>query len=171
MANKSLEQEIAILQKKLFAISDTAKKQSQNAFKQASPILISAIQGRAAESEKAHYRYSTPKINNKLRAPNGMGRIVATYMPGNLKRSIKTLIFRRSAAIFVGPKLDKQGSGGTFAGGRVDGYYAHWMEFGAPEAGIRPSPFVKPAVDAVGNTVLKFSAELLKREIEKAAVR
>jgi hypothetical protein len=169
--DRELAEEIASLKRKLFSISETAKKQSQKAFKEASPILISAIQGRAAQSEAAHYRYDTPKVSNKLRAPNGSGRIVATYMPGNLKRSFKALIFGRSAAVHVGPKLDKRGSGGVFSGGRVDGYYAHWMEYGAPEAGIKPTPFVRPAVDAAGMTTLRFAAELLKREITKEATR
>lgn len=161
--------EIEQLKKRLYAISDNAKKQSQTAFKQAAPILISAIQGRAPQSDAPHYRYKTPKIAGKLRAPNGMGKIHATYIPGNLKRSFKTLVFRKSASVYVGPKLDKQGSGGTFSGQRVDGYYAHWMEYGAPEAGIGPRPFVRPAVSAAGDTTLRLATQFLKREIEKAA--
>lgn len=164
-----LEREIEQLKKKLSAISVTAKKDSQKAFKEAAPILIAAIQSRAPESEEPHYRYKTPKILGRLRAPNGLGRIIATYMPGNLKRSFKTLVFRKSAAVFVGPKLDKKGGGGTFTGNRVDGFYAHWMEYGAPEAGIPPQPFVRPAADAAGGQTLKFAVELLKRAIERTA--
>jgi len=169
--DRELEAEIGALMKKLYSVSDTAKKRSQSAFKEAAPILISAIQARAPQSDAPHYRYDTPKIANKLRAPNGSGKIVATYMPGNLKRSFKTLVFRRSAAVFVGPKVDKRGSGGVFAGARADGYYAQWMEYGAPEAGIAPVPFVRPAVDAAGAQTLRFASELLRREINKAAVR
>lgn len=168
-ANIELQKEIDTLQKKLRAVSDTAKRQSQTAFKQAAPILISAIQGRAPQSDAPHFRYNTPKVSGNLRAPNGMGNIVATYMPGNLKRSFKTLVFRKSAAVHVGPKLDKQGRGGVFSGARVDGYYAHWMEYGAPEAGITPQPFVRPAVAASGPTTLRVATEFLKREINKAA--
>jgi HK97 gp10 family phage protein len=159
--------ELDLLRAKLKKIPDTAKKQAQTAFKQAAPILISAIQGRAPQSEAPHYRYSTPKLTNKLRAPNGSGRIVATYMPGNLKRSFKAFAFRRSASIYVGAKLDKSGSKGVFSGGRTDGYYAHWMEFGAPEIGLSPQPFIRPAVAAAGPQTIKFAAELLKRAIEK----
>lgn len=158
-----LEDEIDALLRKLYQVSNNAKKESRVAFRKAAPILISAIQSRARESEKAHYRYNTPKISNKLRAPNGMGRIVATYMPGNLKRSFKALIFRRSSAVFVGPKVDKQGSGGVFSGSRVDGFYAHWMEYGAPEAGIAPKPFVLPAVEQVGGRVLQIAIAELKK--------
>lgn len=117
-------------------------------------MLISAIQGRAPESEAPHSRYKG-------------GRIVATYYPGNLRRAFRTLVFRRSAAVFVGPKLDKAGSGGDFRGNRTDGYYAHWVEFGAPAAGLPPRPFVKPAADAAGPLVLRLATEFLKRKIEK----
>lgn len=166
-----LAKEIEVLKKKLYQVSNTAKKQSQAAFRKAAAPLITAIQNGAPQSDREHYRYSTPKIAGNLRAPNGEGRIVATYTPGNLKRSIKTLIFRKSAAVFVGPKVDKRGSGGTFSGARTDGYYAHWVEFGAPEAKIKPSPFVRPAAEAAGPTTLRIATQELKREIEKAATK
>lgn len=169
MIDRELEKELAKLKKKLYEISDNAKKESQTAFKQAAPLLISAIQGRAPESDAPHFRYDTPKIAGSLRAPNGMGKVVAKYMPGNLRRSFKTLVFRRSASVYVGPKLDKQGKGGVFTGNKVDGYYAHWMEFGAPEAGIRPQPFVRPAAESAGPVVLRLATQLLKRIIESKA--
>ena len=145
--------EINDLIRRLRRVSTTAKKDSQQAFKQATPVLISAIHGRAPESEAPHSRYSG-------------GRIAATYYPGNLRRAFRTLIFRRSAAVFVGPKLDKAGSGGDFKGNRADAYYAHWIEFGAPAAGLPPRPFVKPAADAAGPLVLRLATEFLKRKIE-----
>lgn len=169
--DKEFERELALLKKKLAAVSANAKKSSQGAFRQAAPILISAIQGRAPQSDAPHHRYDTPKLSSQLRAPNGLGKIVATYMPGNLRRSFKTLVFRKSAAVFVGPVLDKRGGGGTFSGARTDGYYAHWVEYGAPEAGIAPQPFVRPAVAAAGGTTLRLATEILKREIEKGATR
>lgn len=167
--DRELQRELAILKKKLYAISDNAKKESQDAFKQAAPLLISAIQVRTPQSDAPHFRYDTPKLSKRLRAPNGSGKIVATYMPGNLKRSFKTLVFRKSASVYVGPKLDKRGSGGTFAGARVDGYYAHWVEFGAPEAGIKPQSFVRPAAASAGPVVLRLATQLLKKVIENKA--
>lgn len=149
-----MQEEINTLIRRLRKVSTTARLESQNAFKEAAPVLISAIQGRAPESEAPHSRYKS-------------GRIVATYYPGNLRRAFRTLVFRRSAAVFVGPKLDKAGSGGDFRGNRTDGYYAHWVEFGAPAAGLPPRPFVKPAADAAGPLVLRLATEFLKRKIEK----
>lgn len=164
--NAQTQRELNLLIKQLRKVSDTAKKQSQKAFKEAAGPLVSAIQARAPQSEKAHHRYNTSKLSKSIRAPKGMGNIVATYQPGNLGRSFKTLTFRRSAAVFVGAKLAKGNNKGTFAGARTDGYYAHWMEYGAPGQNVPASPFVRPAVDAAGDLVLRIATDILKREIE-----
>lgn len=156
MSDAKLQQEVNDLMRKLRKVSTAAKRDSQQAFRQAAPVLISAIQGRAPVSEAPHSRYSG-------------GRIAATYHPGNLRRAFRALVFRRSAAVFVGPKLDKAGTGGDFRGNRADAYYAHWVEFGAPAAGLPPRPFVKPAVDAAGGLTLRLATEFLKRKIESAA--
>jgi len=167
----NIQGEVNELVRKLRAVSDNAKKQSQTVFKEAAGPLVAAIKARAPMSEKAHSRYSTPKASGKIRAPRGQGRIVATYNPGNLQRSFRTLTFRQSAAVFIGAKLEKGNARGTFSGSRTDGYYAHWMEYGAPGAGIPAQPFVRPAVDAAGGITLRFAAELLKREIEKSPLK
>ena len=140
----------------LYRVSDTAKRESRQAFKAASGVLIGAIQARAPESMEPHHRYSG-------------GRIVATYYPGNLRRGFKTLTFRRSSAVFIGPVVDKSGSGGEFRGARADAFYAPWVEFGAPGAGIAPQPFVKPAVQAAGDLTLRIATDFLKRKIEQHA--
>ncbi len=154
--DQRLQKEINELTAKLRKISLSARKDSQAIFKQAAGPLVSAIQGRAPESEKPHSRWLK-------------GKKVATYYPGNLARSFQVLIFNQSPAVFVGPKVNKTGPHGDFKGSRVDGYYAHWIEFGAPGAGIPPRPFVKPAVQAAGPVALRIATELLKREIEKNA--
>ncbi len=169
--DKDFEREMLELKRKLMALSSDAKKESQTAFRQAAPLLISAIQGRAPQSDAPHYRYDTPKLAKKLRAPNGGGRIVAKYIPGNLRRSFRTFAFRKAAAIWVGPKVAKGDASGVFSGNRSDAYYAHWTEYGAPEVGLGPRPFVAPAVAAAGPTTLRLAAELLKRIIEKNATR
>jgi HK97 gp10 family phage protein len=164
--NAETQRELTHLIKQLRKVSDTAKKQSQKAFKEAAGPLVSAIKARAPQSEKSHHRYNTSKLSKSIRAPKGMGNIVATYQPGNLGRSFKTLTFRRSAAVFVGAKLAKGNNKGTFAGARTDGYYAHWVEYGAPGQNVPASPFVRPAVDAAGDLVLRIATDILKREIE-----
>lgn len=162
-----LQREINDLIRKLQGLSKEVKKDSQDAFQEAAGPLVSAIKARAPQSEKPHYRYGTAKIAGGIRAPKGSGQIVATYMPGNLQRSFKTLKFRRSAAVFIGPNLAKGNKTGLFAGARTDAYYAHMVEFGT--ATTPPQPFVRPAVAAAGGITLRLATELLKRKIESYA--
>lgn len=164
-----LQKEISEAIAKLKGVSKAAGRASNRALTKAARPLIQEIRQNAPRSDEPHYRYSTPKLVGGLRAPKGEGRKVATYMPGNLERSFKVLKFRRSAAVFVGPKLDKTGSGGLFAGARTDAYYAHWVEYGAPAAGIPARPFVRPAVQSQQDNVLRIAVNELKLAIEQYA--
>jgi len=154
---KSIEQEVREAMKKLRLLPKefTTPKRRQILRKAAKP-LVNAAKANIPKSSKPHYRYKTSKVTNKLKAPKGKGRIIATYYPGNLRRSIKALTFRKSGSIFVGPRLSKRGKGqGTFGkGNRVDGYYANQMEFGNINmAGIfymrRAIPVAKQAVQKI----------------------
>lgn len=163
MMDAQLQREINDLIRKLQGLTDEVKKESQEAFREAAGPLVSAIKARAPQSDAPHYRYGTAKIAGGIRAPKGSGQVVATYMPGNLQRSFRTLKFRRSAAVFVGPNLAKSNKTGTFAGARTDAYYAHMVEFGTINQ--PPRPFVRPAVAAAGGLTLRLATELLKRKI------
>ena len=78
------------------------------------------------------------------------GKVVATYHPGNLKRSIALLDLKDKKNAYVGVKrMSKGKSKGEFRGSNVDGYYAHMVEYGRHKR-----PFIRPAVDAVGSKVL-----------------
>lgn len=167
-ANLTKEISAAIL--KLKGLSKAANRAVKGSLSKAAVPLLEEIQGRAPVSDEPHYRYSTPKASKKIKAPKGSGKIIATYMPGNLERSFETLRFRRAKnAVFVGPKFDKEGSTGTFSGQRTDGYYAAWQEFGAPNAGVPPRPFIGPSVAAVGSQVGRIAVDELKKAIEKYA--
>ena len=153
-------------------MSDEVKKQTIRIMSKAAAPLVEEIRFRAPVSDEPHNRYSTSKLVKGIRAPKGQGRVTATYMPGNLERSFNVLKFRRSkSAVYVGAKLDKSGSSGTFAGTRTDGYYAIWQEYGAPAAGVPPRPFVGPAVDAVKNEVLQIAVKEFERTIIKEATK
>lgn len=103
----------------------------------ASKPLVQAVKAATPVGTKEHSRYSK-------------GVKVATYKPGNLKRSMQVLRFRRAKnAVFVGPKL---------GGVRVDGYYAHIVE------GRRP--FFMPVIDAMASSVLSEAVALFKKDIE-----
>lgn len=113
------------------------------------------------------YRYSTPKVFGKLRAPKGSGKIAATYVPGNLRKSIQTLSFRRSSDVFVGPRTTKSKSG-VF--GRttstVDPYYAHMIHNGTVH---QPGqPFMTLAFQAKKHEALRIIRDELKKKIESA---
>ena len=109
---------------------------------EAAKPLLQAIKAATPVGTKEHSRYSR-------------GVKVATYKPGNLKRSMQTLRFRRATnAVFVGPKL---------GGARADGYYAHIVE------GRRP--FFAPVVNAMAPAVLKAAIELFKRDVDNFGQR
>lgn len=123
--------ELKVINKNLERILARFKgKERKKIVRPASKILIAKAQSNISDSDKPHKRYSTPKLSDKLRAPKGMGKVVATYYPGNLRKSIQELRLRRTFAILVGPRVNKRGSKGDFGKGkRVDGYYAHMVEF------------------------------------------
>lgn len=160
----ALQAELNTLIHKLDGIPGIVKRDRDRILTEAAGPLQSAIAGRAPQSDKPHQRYSTPKANRSTRAPKGMGVVVATYQPGNLRKSVQTLRFRRSKAVFIGPKVDKAG------GGKMpDGYYAHMVNFGTVHQSAKR--FVEAGVAAAGDTSLRLATELTKRKIESYAAQ
>ena len=155
--NAPLQAELNTLIRKLDGLVDTAKRNRDRVLMEAAGPLKSAIAGRAPQSDKAHKRYSTPKISGKIRAPKGSGTVVAIYKPGNLRKSLQTLRFRRSKAVFIGPRVQRS------EGKMPDGYYAHMVNFGTVSQA--PQRFVEAGVAAAGDTSLRLGTELMKREI------
>jgi len=106
-------------------------KETKKIMTVAAKPYINTVRVNAPKATKNVHRYDTPKLNGKLKAPKGSGVIAATYTPGNLGRSFKKLALRLvRGAIVIGPKRAKRATKGTFAGNRVDGWYAHFREFG-----------------------------------------
>lgn len=152
-------------------VKDLSVKERQKILKQSAKILQKAAKANIPQSDEQHFRYSTNKISKSLKTPKGLGNVVAVYNPGNLRRSIRTLVFRRSDSVFVGPKLAKKRSYGVFRGGRVDGYYAHFLEFGTRHfSGIG---YMRRAVDSTASKVLKDMVDkftiYINTSIKKAA--
>ena len=180
MAGNSIQAEINTLVRSLQSIDKEVKKAALPALTKAARPIVTAARNNADVSEATHFRYNTSKLVKGIRAPKGKGQIVATYLPGNLKGSIKTMRFRRSnSAVFVGPVVSRSGTGtfgptSTYEGGimpsnaRSDGYYGQFVEFGAPAIGVSPNPFMKPAADQAGGTALRLAVTELKDAIEKA---
>lgn len=104
---------------------------------QAAKPMVSAVKNATPVGRKEHSR--------KTRA----GQVI-TYKPGNLRKSMRVLRFRRSEAVFVGPKLGKT---------LPDGYYAHIVE--------GRQRFFSPAVEAAKGQVLQTAVELFKRDVDQ----
>lgn len=99
--------------------------------------LVAAMQQRAPVGDKVHKRYSG-------------GKAVATYHPGNLRRSLQVLHkLKRTERLFVGARKD--GKRGTFGRARFDPYYGGWVNRGTSRT--RARPFIEPAVAAASQQV------------------
>lgn len=134
--------------------------------KAAAPIRDDA-RSLVPEANDYVYRYSTPKVSGKLRAPKGTGKVIATYLPGNLRKAIQTLSFRRSSDIYVGPRANKKGTHGTF--GRttntVDPYYAHMVHNGTVHQ--KGQPFMTLAFQAKKQEAIRIIQTEIKKKIEE----
>jgi len=152
---KTLEQEVKEAIKKLQLLpKEFSKKTKRKMLRKAAKPLINAARNNIGDSNEPHYRYKTSKASNKLRAPKGKGNVVAVYHPGNLRKSIKALTFRKSSDIFVGPRVAKRGSGGHYGkGSRVDGYYDAMVEFGTRNTAGQA--YMRRAVPAATQAVQK----------------
>ena len=100
--------------------------------KAAKPI-VKAARAKIKDSNRPHHRYYKG------------GGLAATYMPGNLRRSIGVLRLKNTPEVYVGPRATKGKKNGTYSGGRVDGWYAHFIEYGVPHRA--PIPFMRTAFD------------------------
>lgn len=172
MIDRQLQQEIKDAISRLQNVSNDIKKDSKRALRKGGKIVLAAIQARAPIGKRKHRRYSTVKLNRRIRARKGSGNVVATYYPGNLKGAFDILNFRRSAAVFVGAKLTKGKFSGASASysaiygrGAYDGYYAHMIERGTRHSAARP--FVSPAVQAAGPAATQTIVKTIQRKIKR----
>ena len=146
------------------SISD--RKLRRRVMRKPAKIVVNAARPKVPRSKKIHYRYSTPKVVKRRRTAKGSGVIVAAYVPGNLRKSIKRLNFRKSFREFVGPKLRKGNTKGVFGlnATKVDGYYAAMMA--GSEQAFRKR-FLEPALTANARRILKTAEQELDKEIAK----
>ena len=81
--------------RKLDGLVDTARRERKpGADRSRRPVEVCHSGPRAAKRQSAQ-TIQHPKISGKPRAPKGSGTVVATYKPGNLRKSVQTLRFRR----------------------------------------------------------------------------
>lgn len=138
------------------------KKEIQKILKSSAKPLVQAAKSNIADSDDIHFRYKPNKGGKK--AAKGEGTIVAAYHPGNLRKSIKVLKFRKSNAVFVGPFVQKGNSGGIFSGGRTDGYYAAMVEFGTRHSAGQA--YMRRAASSTAGIVSKNIVNGVKKKID-----
>lgn len=74
-------------------------------------------------------RAKTPKSKRPHRRFNAGGDLVATYYPGNLRRSYKILFNRRTMTL-IGHKVGASNKSKHYKGSITDGYYYHMVNNG-----------------------------------------
>ena len=98
------------------------------------------------------------------------GKVIATYYPGNLKRSIRVIKFKKNSTAYVGPKISGKGSGtGDFKGARVDGWYGHFIEYGTPKQAAQP--YMRPAYESTKNEVTEKLIKGFTDEFKKVRTK
>lgn len=158
------DSEIAQAVKQLDSVAKKCYKERTQILRGAASELSKALKAAAPVSSKPHKRYATKKLSKKYRAPRGYGNVVALYMPGNLKRSIRSLRFPKAKTkFFVGAFLSGNPRG-TFVGRRTDGYYLHMVEGGTRTAAAKP--FWLRTVYAMSPAIRKKILESFKIIIE-----
>lgn len=129
------------------------KKVLLEAYKKASKPLIAAAKSLVPVGDTAYKdRKGRWKHINLPYKRYRNGKVVATYMPENLKKSIGFFQPRRkrsnSIVAYVGPKSGR---------GKYDGYYGHMVEFGTKY--MRAQPYLRPAYERT-KVVVKASISL-----------
>lgn len=121
-------------------------RERQVAMFKAANVLRKSIQGGVTDATKPVSRY----IN---------GKKVATYHPGNLRRSIKILSHMKDRVNkYVG--VERQPGGGVkgiFVGSRTDGYYAHMVE--------KKRPYFQPGTLAARDEAVKIVLDFVKKQM------
>ena len=128
---------------------DTVKKR-RDLLRPAAQLMIDEAKKLVPQSNNPHHRYKD-------------GKIVATYFPGNLRRSLQILgnKGKLTGSIIAGPKRAPEGkTSGKFSGRRVDGWYAGIVE--------RKKPYLRPAYQSKKDAAEKLIIEKMKQEINNA---
>lgn len=154
----SVDKLIKTLDKLPPAIRDDVRKKT---LRKAAQPLIDAARANIKDSTGNHNRYDSKKGK---RSAKGQGKIIATYTPGNLRRSIGIIPLRKTPNIYVGPRTKKSPSG-TYSGSRYDGWYGVFLEYGTRRMSKRP--FLRPAYEATKNIVLNLIAKGCQAALDK----
>lgn len=145
------------LDKVKVSVSDYRRKDRRSILRKGAAPVRKTARSLTPVGKRVHKRYSG-------------GTVVATYNPGNLRRSIKTLTFSKSPDVFVGPKFSTGETKGEFGGpGQpVDGYYFR-MVFGSTSAFY--ARVLQPAIAVNRSKVVRQIGLASKKKIIEYAKR
>lgn len=155
------------------AIENALKKHDaksvRKALMPAGKMIVDEARRRAPTSRRAHS--FTTASGEKV-----------TIQPGNLQRSIQILpVFRKLPfMVYVGPKVARRNASKA----SVNAYYAHFVEYGTAahnvgykgkyvsakggeHPGAKMQPFMRPALDSVGNQAVSRAMEDIAKMIER----
>ncbi len=152
--------------KKLNGIGPAIDKERRKILLKAAKLMVAAARARVKSSSKVHKRYAF-KGKGKKKAAKGLGKVIATYSPGNLNRSIGVLQLRKTDNVFVGPRFKRDPAGDYGSAAKVDGYYAYMVEYGT--VNTKAEPFMRPAYEETKGTVVNIIAKEVKKTVEKYA--
>jgi len=120
------------------------KQELRKATRKVAGVFIKTAKQMAPKGKEIHHRY----VN---------GRRVATYYPGNLKRSIGLLKLRNKNITYIGHRLAPKGeTQGIFRGNKHDGYYGAVVEY-------QQQAHIHPAWQATRDQVYNNLAQEVKR--------
>lgn len=173
------------------AIKDFEKKDQRRVLRAAARPIVKASRRIAPVGSKPHYRYkrrrgrfersarayvATRKGSRRKSGQQRGGRkgvdlqkVAAIYYPGNLSKSLRTLTFRRSRDVFVGPRQggrSRREYGRTVA--TADGYYAQ-MVYGS--AAAFETRVLRPALQTGRQAALRNAAVMRDKIINRAKQR
>ena len=117
---------------------------------------------------KAFNVYRTPKLDRRLKAPKGMGKIYVSIKPRQLRNSIKvfqTKAAQKSPYVIIAPKFKS----GVWLRPEKGGWYMQMVQFGTDR--VKPQPFVGRALrgtaSGVSNLMKKNMATLVESEAKQ----
>lgn len=149
------------------SVADFSDKDRRRIVRKAARPVVKRMRAIAPNRAKRKGRYRSYSTRINYRYPKGEPKI--GYQPGNLRRSIKILPFRRTADAYAGPQFarkDVPEYGGV--GQPVDGYYAA-MIFGSAVAFRKR--VIEPAARATESQVIARLKKESRAAIKKAAER
>lgn len=144
--NRDLARQVNAIVNRIEHFSHVMEGESKKMMNKAAGVVVKKARQKAPTGKKPHTRY------------NKKGEKIATYYPGNLKKSIKVLRkLRRARNLWVGPE----------SGLKVknDGYYAHMVEYGT--VNFPAKPFMRPAYEESKPEVVKIITNGVNDVIKK----